>query len=318
VYTGSLLARRIDVFHYLAKAFDRIFTQERVQAIERLILYVAVAGLVLHLGVISAAKLGLGPPRMLDLVGPGFLSALYTPFSLVLIYEVFGLILALSRSFSSSIGVQYQLIALIFARRIFGDIGHFREIEWSIDSQWLRWLVFDMAGALALFFLVTVFLHVERGLEEQARPENVTSFVELKKSITLLVASLAVAIGLYSLGVSARDVFLHLVEGEVFAVDVHFVFYRELFTVLIFADVFVLLAAYRYSDEFSLIFRNVGFAISTILLRIAMSVPRPWDVVMAVGSIVFGICIFAIYRYYQSVGAGEQVEPVRDDAVEIA
>ena len=108
------------------------------------------------------------------------------------------------------------------------------------------------------------------------------------------------------------------IEGDVLAIDIDFVFYRDLFTILIFADVFVLLAAYRFSDEFSLIFRNVG-------LR-DLDDPAPSVHVGATalgrdcrrGSLVFGICVLAIYRYYQAVNAGEEVEPESDDAVEIA
>jgi F0F1-type ATP synthase membrane subunit c/vacuolar-type H+-ATPase subunit K len=306
-------------FEKCADIFDRMFTQERVHAVERVIIYAAVAGLAIHLAIIGVATAGIGPPRLLELAGPSFLNALYTPFSFILVYEVFGLILALSRSFSSSIGVQYQIIALIFVRRIFGDIGHLGEVEqWNWANEWVRWLAYDMVGALALFLLVTVFLHVGRGARDQTQPEGVDTFIHIKKSITLVVAGFAVAIAVYSLGVSAQEVFSHVIEADVLAIDIDFVFYRDLFTVLVFADVFVLLAAYRYSDEFSLIFRNVGFAVSTILLRLSMSVPRPWDVAVAIASLLFGICVFAIYRYYQSIEAAEQVEPEKDDAVEIA
>lgn len=286
---------------------------------ELTIIYAAAAGLVVHLGIIALAKAGVGPPRLLELTGPSFLNALYTPFSFILVYEVFALILALSRSFTSSIGVQYQIISLIFVRRIFGDIGHLGEVDhWTFQNEWVRWLAVDMGGALALFFLVTVFLHLARNTDEQDRPEGVETFVQIKKAVTLTVAGLAVAIGVWSLGISGINVVSHIIEGDVLAIDIDFVFYRDLFTILIFADVFVLLAAYRFSDEFSLIFRNVGFVISTILLRLSMSVPRPWDVTVAAASLVFGICVLAIYRYYQAVNAGEEVEPESDDAVEIA
>ena len=102
------------------------------------------------------------------------------------------------------------------------------------------------------------------------------------RRLSEVVALVAAGVGLFSLGESIWVAFFHLWHGDGLVLDVNFVFCRDLFTLLVFADLLVLLAAYRYSSEFSLIFRNAGFAISTILLRLSMSVPRPWDVGVAV------------------------------------
>ena len=165
-----------------------------------------------------------------------------------------------------------------------------------------------MVGSLALFLLVTVFLHISRQTRGEEVTEDVEAFVAIKKAITLVMALVAIAVGVWAFGESTWQVFSHLWHGDGLVIDLNFVFYKDLFTVLVFADLFVLLAAYRYSSEFSLIFRNAGFTISTILLRLSMSVPRPWDVGVAIGAIVFGVSVLAIYRYYQVISAGEEIE----------
>lgn len=297
------------MFRRPADLFDRIFTGRRVERVERLIIYMAAAGLLIHVAVIAAGQLGLGSARLVELAGPGYLSALYTPFSFILIFEVFGLVLALSRSFSTSIAVQYQIMALIFVRRIFGDIGHLGDVDdWSFGNEWVQWLAVDMVGSLALFLLVTVFLHISRQTRGEEVTEDVEVFIDIKKAITLVMVLVAIAVGIYAFGESTWQVFSHLWHGDGLIIDINFVFYKDLFTVLVFADLLVLLAAYRYSSEFSLVFRNAGLTISTILLRLSMSVPRPWDVGVAIGAIVFGVSVLAIYRYYQVISAGEEIE----------
>lgn len=306
------------MFEYFSELFDRIFTQARVHFIEQLIIYAAVLGFSLHLMLIGVAKLGFGPDRLLELAGPGFFTALYTPFSFILVYEVFVLILALSKSFTSSIGVLYQIIALIFVRRIFGDIGHVEDVgKWSLQNEWVRWLLFDMAGALTLFLLVTIFLHISKGAHDNDYGEAIQNFIHIKKTITLFVAFLSFAIGIYNLSYSALKVLLHVSHGDGLGFEIDFVFYKNLFTLLVFADVLVLLAGYRYSDEFSLIFRNVGFVISTVLLRLSMSVPRPRDVAVAVISFLFGICVLLIFRYYRAINAKKEVQPETENAVSL-
>jgi hypothetical protein len=297
------------MFRRPADLYDRIFTEHRVERVERFIIYMAAAGLLIHVAVIAAGQLGLGSERLAELAGPGYLSALYTPFSFILVFEVFGLVLALSRSFSNSIAVQYQIMALIFVRRIFGDIGHLGDVDdWTFGNEWVQWLAVDMVGSLALFLLVTIFLHISRQTRGEEVTEDVEAFIAIKKAITLVMALVAIAVGVWAFGESTWQVFSHLWHGDGLVIDINFVFYKDLFTVLVFADLLVLLAAYRYSSEFSLIFRNAGFTISTILLRLSMSVPRPWDVGVAVGAIVFGVSVLGIYRYYQVIRADEEVD----------
>ena len=49
------------------------------------------------------------------------IAAIYTPFSFILVYEVFLLVYYLPKSTSTYIGKQYEIIALIIIRRVFKD-----------------------------------------------------------------------------------------------------------------------------------------------------------------------------------------------------
>ena len=62
------------------------------------------AGLAVHLGLVFLARQLESPPAFVAAVGTNFLSALYTPFSFVLFYEVLLLILSIPESTTRSIG----------------------------------------------------------------------------------------------------------------------------------------------------------------------------------------------------------------------
>ena len=76
------------------------------------------------------------------------ISAIYTPFSIILYYEVFLLIYYLPRSFTTSVLKQFEIISLILIRRIFYDIP-----KLEINTNWLEntsnlQLVYDLIGIL--------------------------------------------------------------------------------------------------------------------------------------------------------------------------
>ena len=80
------------------------------------------------------------------------ISALYTPFSFILIYEAFLLIYYIPRSFTTAVGKQYQIMSLIVIRKIFKDIPLV-----DLNANWIenlnnQQLIFDLVGVLIIFF----------------------------------------------------------------------------------------------------------------------------------------------------------------------
>lgn len=73
-----------------------------------------------------------------------YLHAVYTPFSFILFYEVLLLVLALPQSHTRSIGKQYEIVSLIVIRRVFKDIGEFRDPgTWLTQTDEATMVLFD-------------------------------------------------------------------------------------------------------------------------------------------------------------------------------
>lgn len=301
------------MFQRFAEIHDKILTEERVSRIEQTIVGAAFIGFFIHLGLIAVHKISPYESILWAAVGDSFLSALYTPFSFILLYEVLGLILALPRSFSESLGAQFQIVALIFIRRIFGDIGRLGgTFEWSLQNPELQDLLADMVGALVIVFLATAFVHAARRIgyeQSEDSAETKQDFIDLKKTLALGLAAIFVALGAWSFGTSLLSLIQH-VEDAAPLPDLDVVFYKEMFTVMVFADVVVLLAAYYHTDHFEHVFRNAGFVISTVLLRLAFTAPRPIDVAVAAGAILFAVLVYLLYGYAIHVGARQTVDVV--------
>ena len=105
-----------------SKVFDGIFSEKNRKIIESFTIWSATIGFIFHLSLVllnNYSIINIGNESLL-LTNP--ISAIYTPFSIILYYEIFLLIYFLPRSFTTSILKQFEIISLIIIRRIFYDI----------------------------------------------------------------------------------------------------------------------------------------------------------------------------------------------------
>lgn len=131
----------------IEQIFFKIFSEKNLKTFERVILFFATGGFIVHLLLILLNNNG-----VID-VGENILlqnpiSAIYTPFSFILVYEAFLLIYYLPRSFTTSVAKQYEIISLILIRKIFKDIP-----EVDLNENWISnenniQLIYDLIGIL--------------------------------------------------------------------------------------------------------------------------------------------------------------------------
>ena len=80
--------------------------------------------------------------------------------------------------------------------------------------------------------------------------------------------------------------------------NVNSVFYHEYFLILIFVDIFLVLYSMRENPGFAIVFRNVGFVVSTIIMRLYFVAPRPYNLLVVISGVLFGTITFAISVAY--------------------
>merc|ERR1711966_563818 len=85
------------------------------------------------------------------------ISAIYTPFSFILVYEVYLLIYYLPKSFTTYITKQYEIITLIIIRKLFKDLS---ALELSTDWFEIKGdlqFTYDLLASLLMFYLIYLF-----------------------------------------------------------------------------------------------------------------------------------------------------------------
>ena len=208
-------------------------------------------------------------------------SAIQMAFTVVLILEVISLIFTLPCSFSRSVGKQFELLALILLRNAFKELSHFPEpIGFTGNEQAILRIVTDGFGALVIFALLGVYYLIQekKPAEESMRAADLFGFVAAKKGIALLLLGAFAYMGLRSgwQSIAGRE---------------HADFLHDFYTLLILADVLVVLISQCFQPGFYAVFRNSGFALSTVIIRIALAAPPLYNVLLGIAAALFAILL---------------------------
>ena len=92
-------------------------------------------------------------------------------------------------------------------------------------------------------------------------------------------------------------------------------FFPAFFEFMIFTDVLLLIISIRFYDRYEYLFRNSGFIISTVLLRVSLSTSKPWDVVIALVAIVYGLGLISIFVWFTRMNQGALQQRIDEDTV---
>ena len=219
------------------------------------------------------------------------ISAIYTPFSIILVYEIYLLVVNLPRSFTTSVSKQFEIISLILIRRIFADIPKI-----DLKTNWMSTLenvqlIYDVLGVLIIFFLIFLFKKGQSRLPKKPLNPNLQSFVASKKAVSLILLPILILTSIISVTNWIYGLFYLQITS-----DINAIFYNEFFTILILADVLILLLSFQYTERYSQLIRNTGFVICTILIRLSFGVSGLTNVLLIISSVAFGLMILTIYN----------------------
>jgi hypothetical protein len=305
-------AKLARVWVKLIAAHDLIFSEANRTALNHLVIKLSIAGFVIHLALICLYRsLPYPPPTLIAGVGGNYLTAIYTPFSFILFYEVLTLIAALPASTTRSIVNQFEIVSLIFIRDVFKEIANAVELVNGHRLTHEAVPVFlDMWAALLMFLLVAVFQYVAlRRVRLPETPEHLPAlerFIAQKKVVTLGLGTLLLAMAAYNIGLFLLQTGRVLATGH--GLQPTTTFYNDLFSVMIFTDVLVLILSLVVNGRYEMVFRNAAFVASIILIRLSLTEPNPYGALLALLAMVFGILTVLVFNFHMRIQSASDKE----------
>lgn len=280
--------------------FQKLLSDKTRTTTEKIILNIALLSFFIHLLIIYLLKFDVIEFNSDTELLNNPISAIYTPFSFILIYEVYLLIYYLPKSFTTYITKQYEIITLIIIRKLFKDLSSL-----ELSSNWFEikgdlQFTYDLIASLLLFFFI--YLFQKQGKKKVKQQVNlnpdIEKFVKKKRLIAVILVPLFLFMALDTLLKWSNG--MSITTNEFPSLEsINNLFFDQFFTVLILVDVVLLLISFFYTDQFHKIIRNSGFIISTILIRMSFGVSGLTNTILILVAVLFGLAILSIHNKYE-------------------
>lgn len=284
----------------LNKLFDFFLSEKTKNQIEKIILVVALISFFVHLGLIYLSNYQVNGFISDSELLQNPISAIYTPFSFILIYEVYLLIYYLPKSFTTYITKQYEIITLIIIRKLFKDLSVLElSTDWFEIKDDLQF-TYDILASVILFYLIYQFQKqgkLKKYFKTDLKPK-IVRFINKKKLIAVILVPLFFLMAITTLIEWSSGISLSVNKVPSFE-SINNLFFDDFFTVLILVDVVLLLVSFFYTDKFHKIIRNSGFVVSTILIRMSFGVSGVISTILIVFAVLFGLTIILIHNKFE-------------------
>jgi hypothetical protein len=282
----------------------QLLTANTQHKVERFFLQIAIISFVIHLGLIFLINFSiLSIDATSDLLKSP-IAAIYTPFSFLIVYEVYLLIYYLPRSVTSYVNKQYEIILLIIMRRLFKDLSNLK-----ISSDWFTikydlQFTYDLLSSLLLFYLIYIFYsqsqkkyHVD--ITDKKTEKGRLKYTAIKKNVASLLVPVVFILAIYSFVSWLVEIAITFEKSAEVFKNINNIFFEQFFSLLIIVDVILLLVSFFYTDQFHKVIRNSGFIISTILIRLSFTVEGVMNNILVITAVVFGLLIIVIHNKFE-------------------
>lgn len=271
--------------------FDLLFNNANVRKVESITLRLSVIAFLMHLGIIFLGNSFL----LFNNLQHSYLKAIYTPFSFILFYEVFLLIIIIPKSISEFVGKQFEIITLITLRSFFHDIADIDLTESLnlLDTHFI-YLLYDLGLSIFMLGFTILYYKIYNSTDRLSGTKEISNFISIKKVMALMMTLMLLILSFSSLYQWVTESFIALKTNQNYP-NPNTVFYTDFFSIMIFVDVFLLLISFIYHFSFYHIFRNASFIITTILIRMSLTVEKPNNYILIIIAFIFAISSFYLY-----------------------
>jgi hypothetical protein len=267
------------ILQFLDRLAELILSPAARKAVEHALVQLALGLFLLHLLLFLVHEAGWLPFPMPESLFGHPLHVLYTPFSAILVAEVYLLVYHLPSSFARSMGKQLEIVSLIEIRSVFRDLSALQETDTAgIVWPWNDPFFPHIVGAVLLGGSLVAFYRILPRRLARMEDQDLARFIRFKRHLAAMLGVALAGIALWSFGHWCLDMASHARGLATVPMDPNAIFYQDFFTVLIFVDVILLVTSLRYLSDYGLILRNSGFVVATIILRLSFGM-EAWGAV---------------------------------------
>ncbi len=176
------------------KAYLYLLSDRRNRQLEHVVYLLAIVAFLIHTGLVVLINARLLPMGYYSSAAQfsNLLSTIYTPFSIILLYEIYLMIFYLPHSINTYLGKQYEIVALILIRSIFDQLAHLPVGEMGFTYRELNGILVTFGALLLILLLIFCFNRLTDESKREVSPEGYSStqydqYVVIKRGISILL-----------------------------------------------------------------------------------------------------------------------------------
>lgn len=274
-----------NIYYYPDKIFDILYKSIKSKKSFNVISTALVVIFFIVLFSVFIKNIGILPEIISTKLPSSYFFAVEFVFRILLAIEIIEMVLILAYSVTDLMAKQFEIFSLILLRQAFKEFSDL-DLPLHIEEDTLKILLHilsDLFGALIIFFGVYIFKKNQICNDITSSLEEKTKFISAKKSIALLMTLSFIILGIYNIVLFAQG-------------KTDFEFFSIFYSILIFTDILIVIISLRYNHHYAVVFRNTAFALGTILIRFALSLPRIYDAILGIIALIFVISVTIIYN----------------------
>ena len=226
------------------------------------------------------------PASLANKIPTNHFYAVHLAFSMLLVIEVMGLVFSIAHSIARSVGKQFEIFSVILLRQSFEEFVNFSEpIVWQEIQQSIVHIIVNTAGSLLIFLALGVYYRIQKHRPITRNETEQFHFIATKKIVAIALLLIFVLMAIH------HTIILFLTPHP-------YSFFNTFYTVLIFSDILLVLISLRYCSTYHVVYRDSGFTLGTVLIRIALTAPPVYNVLLGVGASGLIIALTLVYNLF--------------------
>ncbi len=273
----------ISIYERITYIFDPLHHFWEHEKIHKKISFGLVIFFLVMVVLIELKRISILPASIGGVIPNNHFYAVQYAFTVVLILEVISLVFTLPCSFSRAVGKQFEILSLILMRNAFKELAQIPEpVTFEGSRMAVLYIISDGFGALLIFALLGYYYYSQSKVaDDTLKPTDLFSFVAAKKGIALILLVFFIYMGINS-------AYLTIIGEK------HTDFLHSFYTLLILTDILLVLISQCFQPSFFTVFRNSGYALSTLLIRLALAAPPFYNVLLGAAAALFAILLTKI------------------------
>jgi hypothetical protein len=151
-----------------------------------------------------------------------------------------------------------------------------------------------LLAALIMLGLTILYYKIYQNNRKSEIVNELTNFINIKKLVSLGMILILLLLSIGSFFVWGTEMVEALKSKQNYP-DPNTVFFTDFFSIMIFIDVLLLIISFIYHFSFFTIFRNASFIITTILIRMSLTIEKPMNYIIILIGFLFSIISFYLY-----------------------